>query len=654
MWGGIRFALRGIAAGGKEAFCLQWKPEASAEQKRALSHQASASLRIFPLLASIALVLLCASTAAAQVQVGEVSTTLSGVISVGYSADYGSDISSSHSLGFSGSATASGYYYNPNFVSFTLSPYYGQSRANSTSQSIASSSGFDFSTNIFSGSHFPGSISYARAYDSTSQFAVPGLPNFTTHGNDDTFGITWSEFLPDRPTLTASFQRGSNEYSVYGVSGNGSSNFHSFSLNSNYTLEGFNLGASYTTGTSHSFVPPVFEGGESQNINTDNSGFGVTASHSLPLRGNFSTSFYRSDINTDYFGYQYKGNFDTAFANVGIQPTDKLHVSVGASYTDNLAGILFQSVPSGSTLFPANNLGSSHSWDLNAAASYSLAANLSLQATADRREQAYLGENFGSTSYSAGVSYARGLLGGAFNTSLSFIDSTADNIAGNTLGFSTTVNYSRRIGRWFVTGGFNYNQNVQSLLVTYLSSNYGYSASVRRRFGIFNWTAGATFAHSGLTNQPGTNSHSESYNTSIGYGRWISLNANYAKANGVGVITGGGIVPVTLPGTLPGTSPSELITLYGGTNYGFGLGSTPTKHLTLSASFTKTSSNTMSAGIFSGNHFESANAQFTYRFRKINLNGGYANLKQGFSTSGLPPASVSSYYIGISRWFNFF
>jgi hypothetical protein len=60
-----------------------------------------------------------------------------------------------------GSATAAGYYYNPNFVSFNLSPYYGQSRANSDSQSISDSSGVNLSTGIFSGSHFPGQISYA-------------------------------------------------------------------------------------------------------------------------------------------------------------------------------------------------------------------------------------------------------------------------------------------------------------------------------------------------------------------------------------------------------------------------------------------------------------------------------------------------------------
>ena len=99
------------------------------------------------------------------------STNLSGTVSAGYSADYGNKIDSSHGLSLGGNATASGYYYNPNFVSFNLSPYYGQSRANSNFQSISDSSGVNLSSSIFSGSHFPGSISYAKAYNSQGQFA---------------------------------------------------------------------------------------------------------------------------------------------------------------------------------------------------------------------------------------------------------------------------------------------------------------------------------------------------------------------------------------------------------------------------------------------------------------------------------------------------
>jgi hypothetical protein len=33
---------------------------------------------------------------------------------------------------------------------------------------------------------------------------------------------------------------------------------------------------------------------------------------------------------------------------------------------------------------------------------------------------------------------------------------------------------------------------------------------------------------------------------------------------------------------------------------------------------------------------------------------GFARLEQGFSVSGLPPESISTYYFGVSRWFSFF
>jgi hypothetical protein len=36
------------------------------------------------------------------------------------------------------------------------------------------------------------------------------------------------------------------------------------------------------------------------------------------------------------------------------------------------------------------------------------------------------------------------------------------------------------------------------------------------------------------------------------------------------------------------------------------------------------------------------------------ITGGYSRLQQGFSASGLPPEVISSFYMGVSRWFNFF
>src|SRR6185437_1075214 len=96
----------------------------------------------------------------AQMKVGQLSTHLTGTVSPGYSAEYGNQTSSSHSWAIAGAGTMSGNYYNPNF------------------QSITNASGVDISSSIFGGSHFPGSVSYSKAYNNQGNYAVPGLPNF--------------------------------------------------------------------------------------------------------------------------------------------------------------------------------------------------------------------------------------------------------------------------------------------------------------------------------------------------------------------------------------------------------------------------------------------------------------------------------------------
>jgi predicted porin len=80
----------------------------------------------------------------------------------------------------------------------------------------------------------------------------------------------------------------------------------------------------------------------------------------------------------------------------------------------------------------------------------------------------------------------------------------------------------------------------------------------------------------------------------------------------------------------------------------------PVRRLTIAASYAKSSSNTATAGIASANQFESKSVLLQYQFRKMYFTAGYAQLQQGFSVSGIAPSNVSSYYFGVSRWFNFF
>jgi hypothetical protein len=591
--------------------------------------------------------------AAAQVHVGDnVSMNLNGTVEAGYSGAYGNLIDSSHSLSFGGSSALTGFYYNPNFLSFNFSPYYNQSRANSNFQSITDATGFNFSSGIFSGSHFPGSISYAKSYNSQGTFALPGVADFTTHGNSDTLGINWSEMIPDLPSLSFGFNRGSSDYSIYGANGTGSTTYHGINLRSGYMIEGFNLSAYYTNSSSQAEFPQLFgntQQTETTHMASDGYGFGV--GHRLPLRGNWSMNANRSNMTDDFSGYRFNGTVDTVSTNAGVQPVEKLHLFFDANYSDNLIGSLYQSaLNAGAIVVQPNQQSSSHSMQFAGSATYRISHNLEAEGYAQRRVQSFLGQNFGANSYGGGLTFAHGLLGGGFNSSVTVTENTLDNSDVKTTGFTTNANYNRRFGPWYMGVSFSYAQNAQTVLITYMNSYYNYSAHVKRRFGKLVWSTGASFAKTGLTAQHGTDSSSESFSMSLGYKNWITATGSYAKSDANGLLTGTGLTPTPIPVIVP----SNLLIFYGGNSYSVGLASAPIRGLTLSGSFAHAVSNTLSTGLGSWNKNEQYNALVQYQFRKMYFTGGYARLLQGFSASPTVPAQVSSFFIGVSRWFNFF
>ena len=149
----------------------------------------------------------------AQVSQGEARMNLNGTVSAGYNDDYSNFAASDHSIVFGGTADLFGSYYNPNFLSFDIQPFYNQSRDNSNFQSITASSGVNASAKFFGGSHYPGSVSYSTSFNSSGNFDVPGLANYTTHGNNDVLAVTWGVHRKDFPTLNFSFSDANNDYS---------------------------------------------------------------------------------------------------------------------------------------------------------------------------------------------------------------------------------------------------------------------------------------------------------------------------------------------------------------------------------------------------------------------------------------------------------
>jgi hypothetical protein len=602
-----------------------------------------------------AAVLLAALPAAAQVKLGETTNTANATISSGYTATYGNMVESTHGWTVGGAGTFAGSYYSPNFLTYSISPYLNQSRANSNFQSISNASGVNANVNLFSGSHFPGSVNYSSAYNSDGNYAVPGLPNFVTNGNSNTFGVNWAENLPGAPTFSAGYQMGDSTYSVYGTSDTGNNAFHSLNLHSNYKWEGFNFGGYYTNGGSHAEIPQIVAG-ELTQIHSATNAFGANVTHLLPMQGSFSTGYNRTHWNTDYLGYSSNGTIDTINSVATVRPKQSVSLTGTLNYSDNLAGQLILPIINAGGVVPGvNSNESSNSFDVMAVATYSPLLNLQTQAFAERRSQSYLGKTYGMNSFGGGASYAHHIFNGNFNGSFTMSANTTDQNSQDTLGFSTTANYSSVIEGWHVDGSFGYAQNVQTLLITYMNSYYNYSGNVHRHWGYLTVGAGAGAARTALTENAGTMSSSESYNANIGYGQWLIANGSYTRSSGTALVTGGGLVPIPIP---PPVLPSGVTSLYGGDAWSFAVASTPVKRLILSGSFAKALSNTTSATtttpLISNNQTSQFNSFAQYQYRKLYFTSGFARLEQGFSASGSHPEIINSYYMGISRWFNFF
>jgi hypothetical protein len=596
------------------------------------------------------LLLLGVSRAPAQVTVGEnLSMNLNALAQAGYTGDYGNLIHSDHGVTFGGSAELGGSYYSPSFLSFTVNPYYGQSRLNSTSQSLSDSSGVSASASIFSGSNYPGSISYNKSYNSSGIFGLPGFPNYTTHGNGDALNIGWGMNKPGLPSLSFSFLEGHTDYSLYGENSDSTSAFHAFNAHANYQIAGFNVNGGYVNSASQSQFPEIFTNQQAATADSSNSSFSFGASHKLPWNGSFNANYNHSYFTSDYANTTYSGAIDTVSASATLHPINKLDVGLSSNYTNNLLGGLYQNILTAGGVIQQNTPGTtSTSTDLDAYGSYKFTEHIFTLANLDYRQQSYLGSSFSGTTVGGSITYWRHLLGGTFSSVFSISENQNSTTSGNTTGLVALVNYSRQIAGWAVTGAGNYTQSAQTALIGYTSSGFGYNGGLGHKVGRYSWNAGVGGSTSVL-NLPGYGNSSQFFSTGLS-GKFIGVNATYTKSSGNSLLGATGLVPSPLG---PVLIPTDLI-FYGGHAYGIGLGSNPVRRLSLTASYARSFSNTLSGTIGSQNTNESITARASYDFRQLSMNAGYSKFVQGFSASGLPPSMLSSYYFGISRWFNFF
>jgi len=600
--------------------------------------------------------------ARAQVQVGDnVNLNLNGTLSTGYTGDFSNYVGSDHGLNIGGNADLAGFYYSPSFLSFDLQPFYNQSRENSNFQSIFDSSGVSAAASIFGGSHFPGTITYSKTYNSEGGFVVPGLGNITTHGNNENLAIGWGIHLPDLPSVSFQFMDGNNTNSVFGTNSESTSHSDTFGVNVSHTLAGFHLTGGYQYNKVEAVTPDFLTGQPPETSNSSGNSFNFGVAHSLPLNGGISAGVSRSDISSEYTGGSYNATIDTFSSGANFQPLRNLNLGVNTQYTDNLGGTLYQSIIAAGGVVPPSLLEySTHSLGIDGHANYAVPSlHLTFGATADHIEQTALGASIASNSFTEMVSYANSLLGG-FLTANGGVTETSVDLANSpsslanspsSLGFFETVAYTRRVQQWNLSGSLNYTRNTQTVLVGYTTSGYGYSAGIGRKIGTYShWSASANATKSTFNNVSGSGNFSQSYSTALSLKKF-SVSGSYAKADGTSILTPTGLVPVSAPLSI--VTPGQLI-MFGGKSYSFAASTTPIRGLTLSAGWSKANSNTFEASANSQNNTQQQFAMLQYKLRQLWITGGYLKLTQGFSLIGGPPTSGSSFYIGVSRWFKFF
>jgi hypothetical protein len=591
--------------------------------------------------------LLCAATACAQLEIGEnLKMNLTGNLGAGYTGAFGNvDIQSSHGQGFNGSADLTGYYFNPNFLSFQFRPYYERDQSNTDSQVITRGTGFGGSVGLFGGSHFPGSISYGKDFSTGSEFRIAGVPTIAADSSGQTFAVSWSALVPNLPTLTASYAIGSSKAS-YLESGESDNSSRNLNLISTYQLLGFQLHGNISHISSDSTTPLFLT---SDTIHSGGSGtsFNVGAQHTLPLRGGIGLGWSHSSFSNDD-----GSEWNTSSYNVGISLTPWHRVSVyqNASYVTDLAAAFGQSVVNGEVPAGLRTESDSAGVTYSAGASYLVGHGLTVGGHFTHRVQWFAGQRYEDTQYGGNLNFNRASrLFGFLYFGFGLVD-TASKLGNEGLGFNANVGMDRKFGHWDTSADFTYSQNVQTLVTVATTSSYSYGVSTRRKISNELRVGGAfRGSHSGLVTQDGSGNRAESLSGSVGW-RKYNFGGSYSQASGTAVFTSTGELTATPLGPLF----TNAFMLFDARSWSVNASTILFRRISIGGGYAwYTSDTTRLAGtlLSTGDRY---NVRVDYRLRKFSLIGGFNRSMQEVSTIAGGPRIVNAYYVSVSRWFDVF
>ncbi|MFB3915348.1 MAG: hypothetical protein ACE14M_01360 [Terriglobales bacterium] len=579
---------------------------------------------------------------------------LDGTFGFGYNGSFGSEANSSgHGTNFLGFGTLTGSYYHPNFLNFTIQPYYNRSQGSAETSSLFSGKGVNGTIRFFSGSRFPGSFSFNKDLSSTDQLGIPGMAGFTTEGSSQGFTITWAALLPNKPTLEASFSSSGNTSTVLGATGNADSSSKILTLNSTYKIAGWNLLGNFNRLSQTFHLPEFLDAGGVRTQESENqgasTGYGITAMHKLPLSGSFSAGFNHSTYSN---GDGRDPNSSTGInLGAGITPFRRFTVTGTMRYSTNTFGALAQSLVGDNNPIPVSMVdNSAHSLSFNTTAYFSIGHGLTMQGYMNHHAMTFQNKDYSNTQYGGVVSYrySRPLLGMLY-ASFGAVD-TANQQGNSALNLIGSLGVSRKFGHWDTSADFGYSQSVQTLIDVYSTSSYSYGGSLRRRINeVTFFSAAFRAAHSGLQQIEGNSSGSKSISANFSWNRY-GIGASYAQSNGTTVLTPSGLLS---PTPLAPLITNDFV-LFNGKSYSVTATARLLRNINLTGNYVYVTSETLASALYSLNKGERWNARLEYHVRKLSVRGNYYHVRQGISSSGIKSNVINSYQIEITRWFNVF
>jgi hypothetical protein len=593
---------------------------------------------------SLVFVLACAASAIGQVSVGDkLSMTASGSVGTGYAGSFGNYIGSSHDLGIGVDGTLDGYYFNPNFLSFQVRPYYDRIQSNSESQSITRGSGLQSSVSVFGGSHFPGSISYGRDFSNNSEFRIAGVPSVLGNSTGSNVDISWRALFKGLPSLDVNYLITNSTSTLLGTTSESTSSSRTFTLNSNYQLGGFNLHG-ILNHFNTAFWSPGIVTAETINNASASTNYGVTATRKLPLSGSLGLGWTRTTWEN--------GSNDSASnsytASAVFSPSHRLVVSESLNYTTNATAAFTQSLNS-DAISPYFN--SAIDWDalyMNTVSTFTVGHGLAVSGYLNHRIQHYQGRDVVDTQYGGSASFRKmNNFLGFMHFSVGVLDSATQE--GNSgLGLMANFGMTRKFGRWDTAADVSYSQNTQTLFAIVTTSNYNFGGMLRRKINPSTyWSASFRESRSGLTAQEGNYNHSETFITSLSW-KGYSFSGTYSQSSGAALLMANG----TLTPTPLGSTISGNFLTFNARSFGGYASKLLFRTITVSGGYTNVSSNTTQKELDAFNYGNRYYARFELRMRRLRLLGGYERAAQEATAVPGGPRVVNSYYVSLSRWFN--